>query len=86
MTDMVTHIRARISAGALDKATRFFNAGLEDIFNELLQNARRAGATRVEVIEEPEHIIVRDDGVGMRNPETLLSFGKSGWEGGTARL
>ena len=86
MTDMVTHIRARISAGALDKAIRFFNAGFEAIFNELLQNARRASATRVEIIEEPDHIIVRDDGVGMRNPETLLSFGKSGWEGETARL
>ncbi|MBD3666761.1 MAG: ATP-binding protein, partial [Kangiella sp.] len=61
MTDMVTHIRARISADALDKATRFFNAGLEDIFNELLKKARRAGATRVEIIEEPDQIIVSDD-------------------------
>lgn len=86
MTDMVTYIRARISAGALDNATRFFNAGPEDIFNELLQNARRAGATRVEVIEEPGHILVRDDGAGIRDPETLLSFGESGWDGETARL
>ncbi len=36
---------AAVSPKALDKATRLFNATLEDIFNELIQNARRAGAS-----------------------------------------
>ena len=44
MTDEVKTITASIDPDALDKTSRFFNASLEDILTELLQNARRAGA------------------------------------------
>ena len=40
-------LRARVGDGAIDKVTRMFNAGLSDICTEMLQNARRAGATAV---------------------------------------
>ena len=40
-----TAIRARVGTSAIDKVTRLFSAGLPDIFTEILQNSRRAGAT-----------------------------------------
>ena len=87
-------IRARVHDGAIDRVTRFFNATLADAFAELIQNARRAGATRLQVVTEavPEaeasggiRVTVTDDGNGIANPAVLLSFGESGWDEDTAR-
>ena len=78
--------RAQVSPKILEKAPRFFNGTFGDIFNELLQNARRAGATRVDIqtIDAPDGqtVCVRDDGEGIRNPKTVLSLGGSDWEEG----
>lgn len=78
--------RAQVSARVLDKAPRFFNGGLGDIFNELLQNARRAGASGVQVetldTEQGVFVVVRDDGCGVADPKTLLTLGGSDWEDG----
>ena len=84
MNDSTT-IRARIHDSALKRVTRTFNAALADIFSETLQNARRAGATRVNVVlgEPPEGggmtVTVLDDGEGIADPAVLLSFGENGW-------
>ena len=69
-------IRARIHERAPSRVTKLFNAGLGDIFAELFQNARRAGAGRIDVT---------DDGAGIADPAVLLSFGESGWDAGTAQ-
>ena len=42
-------IRASVGPTLIEKSTRFFNASFEDIFAELFQNARRAGATSISV-------------------------------------
>ena len=42
-------LRATISPSILSKADRLFRNDDRGIFTELLQNARMAGATRVEV-------------------------------------
>ena len=61
-------IRARIHESAIGRVTRMFAATLADIFAETLQNARRAGATRVRVAltGDPENgpvtVTVADDG------------------------
>ena len=47
-------IRARVDDAALEKMSRMFSAALSDIFVELLQNARRAGAFRVNVTVEQQ--------------------------------
>ena len=87
-------IRARVHDGAIDRVTRFFNATLADAFVELVQNSRRAGATRMDVVTEalPEagassgiRVTVTDDGNGIADPAVLLSFGESGWDEDTAR-
>ncbi|MDO5622606.1 MAG: hypothetical protein Q4G24_14190 [Paracoccus sp. (in: a-proteobacteria)] len=75
---------AHVAPEAIDKVGRLFNASLDDILNELLQNARRAGATRVAVdqIDDPQFgaaIRVADDGPGLDDPQSLFSLGRSGW-------
>ena len=77
-------IRARIHDSALKRVTRTFAATLADIFAETLQNARRAGATRVRVgladnPDGPLAVTVADDGTGIADPAVLLSFGENGW-------
>ena len=44
-----TKLRARVSPEAISKVTRIFNGSLDDIFNELLQNSRRAGANMIAI-------------------------------------
>ena len=87
-------IRARVHDRAIDRVTRFFNATLADAFVELVQNSRRAGATRMDVgtqaLLEAEasggiRVTVTDDGNGIADPAVLLSFGESGWDEDTAR-
>lgn len=76
-------LRARVSPEAITKVTRIFNGTLGDIFNELFQNARRAGATRVEVtaehLEDACIVTVTDDGAGIADPADLVSLGQSDW-------
>lgn len=80
---ILTKLRARVSPQAISKVTRIFNGTLDDIFNELFQNARRAGATRVVVTAEhgPDAclITVSDDGAGIADPADLVSLGQSDW-------
>ena len=62
-------IRARFHDSAVSRVTRMYAATLADIFAETLQNARRAGATRVRVsISGPQDrpiVTVADDGAGI---------------------
>ena len=80
---MITTLRARVSPHAISKVTRIFNGTLDDIFNELFQNARRAGAGRITVTAEHVGdaylITVSDDGAGIADPVDLLSLGQSDW-------
>ena len=75
-------IRARIADEAIAKVMQFFDGTLAQALHEVLQNARRSGAARVDI--ERDHangrITVRDDGRGIADPRTLLAFGKSGWQ------
>ena len=77
-------ITARVHESALKRVTRMF-AGIGDICTEMLQNTRRAGATRVSVSlvpssdEEVYCVRITDDGTGIQDPAVLLSFGENGW-------
>lgn len=81
----LTKLRARVSPEAISKVTRIFNGTLDDIFNELFQNARRAGATCVAVnaehLDDTCLITVVDDGAGIADPVDLVSLGQSDWPG-----
>jgi hypothetical protein len=48
--------------------------------SELMQNARRAGASRIDIEYSGDGILtIRDDGEGISSPQALLTIGKSGW-------
>ena len=78
-------ITASVAPDALSKVTRLFNASLDDIVAELLQNARRAGARRVSFsqftdLELGDVISVADNGPGIEAPTHLFELGGSGWD------
>jgi len=78
-------IRARVHEDAISRVTRFFNATTVETLNELFQNARRAGATRVDVTIAGGEVLVRDNGEGITEPAALLAFGRTGWDFETTR-
>ncbi len=92
-TPAATSIRARVHPGALDRMHMFFDASASSAFVELIANARRAGATRIDIstrdLSPPDghrfEVTIRDDGRGIADPAVLLSFGESGWNEKLAR-
>ena len=78
-------IRASIHQDAIQRVSEFFNATTSDILKELLQNARRSSASRVEIHTDDNTITIRDDGEGIRNPAAILAFGQSQWDRKTTR-
>jgi hypothetical protein len=81
---MTTTIQAQVSQATLSKVSRLFNSSLTDCLNELLQNARRAGATTVTIRLSDDHLLtVEDDGTGIAQPQTLLTLAESDWSEAT---
>ena len=74
-------IRARIAEEAIAKVMQFFDGTLAQALHEILQNARRSGATSVAITRDRANgrITVSDDGRGIGDPAALLAFGRSGW-------
>ncbi len=79
-------LRATISPSILSKADRLFRNDDRGIFTELLQNARRAGANRVEVTIEPSpkqdhatRVTFEDNDNGIGDFQKLLTLGDSNW-------
>lgn len=72
-------ICAKVSPRLLTKADRLFTGTIEGRIIELLQNARRAGATEVRITNKNNHIAVQDNGSGIQDFQKLLDLGSSGW-------
>ena len=86
MTPPLGSIRGTVNAGLLAKADRLFLNSDDSIFVEMLQNARRAGATIIHVSiddipnkKEEAKIVVADNGKGIEDFQRLLTLGDSGW-------
>lgn len=74
-------IQAKVNPRLLTKASRLFTGTLEGRIIEILQNARRAGATRVEITNQLDGmVVVQDDGQGIDDFSKLLDMGGSGWD------
>ena len=73
-------IQAMVNPRLLSKASRLFTGTLEGRIIEVLQNARRAGATEVDVVNEGGFVTVSDNGQGIDDFARLLDLGGSGWE------
>lgn len=50
------------------------------MLGELLQNARRAGARQIHITTRDNTLIVRDDGSGIADLQTLIFIAESGWD------
>ena len=74
-------IRARIAEEAIAKVMQFFDGTLSQALQEIIQNARRSGATSIAITHDRTNrwITVSDDGRGIGDPRALLAFGRSGW-------
>ena len=74
-------IQAHVHDDALRRVPRFFKSSFGESLSEVLQNARRSGATAVAIeINGDGDVTVTDNGRGIEDPQSLLSFGKSGWD------
>ncbi len=73
-------IQAKVNERLLSKAERLFTGAVEGRIIEILQNARRAGATEVHIINRDGQVTVRDNGRGIADFAALLDLGKSGWD------
>ena len=91
---VATLVRARLHPRALDHMPLFFDATAPSAFVELIQNARRGGASHVDITAKPADpksgddtlkVTVSDNGRGIADPALLLSFGQSGWDEPLAR-
>jgi hypothetical protein len=73
-------IHAKVDVRLLSKANRLFTGTLEGRVIEILQNARRAGATAVLITNDDAYVTVSNDGRGIEDFAKLLDLGGSGWE------
>ena len=76
-------ICAKVSKRLLSKADRLFTGTLDGRIIEILQNARRAGATEVTITNEKGLVTVRDNGSGIEDFSKLLDLGDSDWDDAT---
>jgi len=72
-------IQATVNQRLLTKAGRLFTGTLQGRIIEVLQNARRAGATKVEITNHDNAVTVRDNGDGIADFAGLLDLGGSDW-------
>jgi len=74
-------VRLVTDAASMRQQLRFAFANHYTVVQELIQNARRAGASRVRIDhdESTGTLVVDDDGAGIEDFQTLLTFAASGW-------
>lgn len=73
-------IQACVNQRLLTKADRLFTGTLDGRIIELLQNARRAGATKVTITNDGGWVTVKDNGQGITDFAKLLDLGGPGWD------
>lgn len=73
-----TTLHPQIDPRLLSELPRFFG-GWRSILRELIQNASRARSTTLDITCQDHTLTFRDDGVGLDDPQTLLTVAKSGW-------
>lgn len=78
-------IQVRINEEGTLRNQRYAFTDRFTLISELLQNARRAGATQIEIRYDAVSQIlhVTDDGRGVDDFQKLLSFNESGWDAST---
>lgn len=73
-------IIAKVHPRLLTKADRLFTGSMEGRIIEIMQNARRAGATEVRITNQDGLVTIHDNGCGIDDFQKLLDLGNSGWD------
>ncbi len=74
-------VAMKVNQANLVKGLKYSFTNKTTVLGELMQNARRAGASQVVFDFDPENKMLRvsDDGCGIDSIETLLTVAESGW-------
>lgn len=76
-------LRVDVNLSALLKNFGEVFSGETIWIRELLQNGRRAGATRIDLFtdrSDPNYLMIADNGCGIADLQALLTMGRSGWQ------
>src|SRR5574338_561819 len=86
LMEQIMQIQLRINEEGLLRNQRYAFSDRYTLVSELLQNARRAGATHIEIHYDAtaQVLTVQDDGCGLDDFQKLLSFHESGWNAATS--
>ena len=78
-------IQVRINEEGALRNQRYAFTDRFTLVTELLQNARRAGATRIDITHDAaaKSLCLVDDGHGIGDFQKLLTFNESGWDEAT---
>jgi hypothetical protein len=84
----MSRIRIHVNAAGAIRNQRYGFASKDSLVTELLQNARRAGATEIRMLynEHDGVLCVSDNGCGIADFQKLLTFHESGWDDATRAL
>ena len=79
---MTDAIKLTVNAANLVRHLRNAFTRTDTVLAELMQNARRAGATSVafQCDETTRTLSVEDNGRGLEDPQAMFSIGESGWD------
>ena len=78
---MKKEIEVRVdSSEVLNRVSRMFDGTPRSILLELMQNARRAGATQIDISFLDETLTIAHDGLAFDDFDKLFSLGSSGWK------
>lgn len=75
-------LRLRVDERRLLRELPQFFSNFSDCLTELIQNAYRAGATKVEITldRSRRQLVVADNGRGAASPHPMLTAGATGWD------
>ncbi|TAK06523.1 MAG: hypothetical protein EPO39_08720 [Candidatus Manganitrophaceae bacterium] len=82
-TEEMRSIKIDVNLNAMMKNFGEVFSGERIWIRELLQNARRAGASRINIHtdrSDPNYFRIDDNGSGISDFQSLLTLGRSGWE------
>ena len=78
---MKKEIQVRVdSSEVLNRVSRMFDGTPKSVLRELMQNARRAGATKIDISFLDETLTIAHDGLAFDDFGKLFSLGSSGWD------
>ncbi|CAB3754555.1 ATP-binding protein [Paraburkholderia humisilvae] len=83
---MTSNVRVAVNQENLVKNLKFAFSNFSSFIAELMQNSRRAGATKVELTLEGKTLTVVDDGHGIADFQKLFTIAESGWDNKTRSL